>query len=96
MKELVMQKVQTSLRIEEKTFKEARKILSSLGLNFSEAVNIFASMVVKERGLPFDVKALSYPEITYEEAQKKVQRSIESLGKTSSKEADEFFKELLG
>jgi DNA-damage-inducible protein J len=51
-----MSKVQTSLRLEEETFTEAKSILKSLGMNFTEAVNVFASMVVQERGLPFDVK----------------------------------------
>jgi len=51
-----MSKVQTSLRLEEETFNEAKIILKSLGMNFTEAVNVFASMVVQERGLPFDVK----------------------------------------
>ena len=51
-----MSKVQTSLRLEEETFNEAKVILKSLGMNFTEAVNVFASMVVQERGLPFDVK----------------------------------------
>ena len=51
-----MSKVQTSLRLEEETLNEAKSILKSLGMNFTEAVNVFASMVVQERGLPFDVK----------------------------------------
>ena len=51
-----MSKVQTSLRLEEKTFKEAKEILNALGMNFTQAVNIFASMVVQEKGLPFLVK----------------------------------------
>jgi len=51
-----MSKVQTSLRLEEETFNEAKSILKALGMNFTEAVNVFASMVVQERGLPFDVK----------------------------------------
>jgi len=51
-----MSKVQTSLRLEEETFNEAKAILKSLGMNFTEAVNVFASLVVQERGLPFDVK----------------------------------------
>jgi len=51
-----MAKSQTSLRLEEETLTEAKVILRSLGLNFSEAVNIFASMVVQQKGLPFDVK----------------------------------------
>ena len=49
-------KVQTSLRIDEDILLEAKQILNSLGLNFTEAVNIFANMIVQERGLPFQVK----------------------------------------
>ncbi|SKA97361.1 DNA-damage-inducible protein J [Thiothrix eikelboomii] len=49
-------KVQTSMRIEESTFNEAKAILASLGMNFTDAVNIFASMVVQAKGLPFEVK----------------------------------------
>ena len=51
-----MATVQTSMRLDEEQFHEAKKILSHLGLNFTEAVNIFTSMVVLNRGLPFDVK----------------------------------------
>ena len=51
-----MNKVQTSLRLDEDKFIEAKEILKSLGLNFTEAVNIFTSMVVANKGLPFDVK----------------------------------------
>ena len=90
-----MSKVQTSLRLEEETFKEAKKILASLGMNFTEAVNIFTSMVVQERGLPFDVKVSDYPSISFEEAQQKVRRSFDTMSKTSGKSADTFFEELL-
>ena len=51
-----MSKVQTSLRLDEDKFSEAKEILKSLGLNFTEAVNIFTSMVVANKGLPFEVK----------------------------------------
>lgn len=51
-----MSKVQTSLRIEEKSLSEAKVILNSLGMNFTEAVNVFTSMIVQTRGLPFEVK----------------------------------------
>jgi len=51
-----MSKIQTSLRIEEKSLNEAKVILNALGMNFSEAVNVFASMVVQTKGLPFEVK----------------------------------------
>jgi len=49
-------KVQTSLRLDKESLAEAKEILKSLGLNFTEAVNIFTNMVVQERGLPFEVK----------------------------------------
>ena len=51
-----MSKVQTSLRIDEESLIEAKEILKSLGMNFTEAVNVFTSMVVQNKGLPFDVK----------------------------------------
>ena len=51
-----MHKVQTSLRLDEDKFKEAKKILGQLGMNFTEAVNIFTSMIVAKHGLPFEVR----------------------------------------
>lgn len=49
-------KVQTSMRLEESTFNEAKAILASLGMNFTDAVSIFVSLVVQNKGLPFEVK----------------------------------------
>jgi len=49
-------KIQTSMRLDEDILIEAKQILKTLGLNFTEAVNIFANMVVQEKGLPFAVK----------------------------------------
>lgn len=49
-------KVQTSLRIEEETLIQAKAILEKLGMNFSDAVNIFTKMVVQTKGLPFEVR----------------------------------------
>jgi DNA-damage-inducible protein J len=48
-------KVQTSLRLDAAKFSEAKQILAHLGMNFSEAVNIFTSQIVAQRGLPFQV-----------------------------------------
>ena len=90
-----MPKVQTSLRLEEKTFREAKEILASLGMNFTEAVNIFAAMVVQERGLPFDVKLHQYPAISKEEAKKKVEKSIRNITEKSGMESKRFFNKLL-
>ncbi len=82
-----MSKVQTSLRLDEDKFSEAKEILKSLGLNFTEAVNIFTSMVVANKGLPFDVKLPT----------KEFKNSIDELenkdGK-SFKTTEELFKDL--
>ena len=71
-----MPKVQTSLRLEEKTFLEAKTILKSLGMNFTEAVNIFTAIVVQERGLPFDVR------LPNEETRKAIKEAEEGVGET--------------
>ncbi len=83
----MMSKIQTSLRLDEDKFSEAKVILKSLGLNFTDAVNIFTNMVVATRGLPFDVKLPT----------KEFKKSIDELenrdGK-SFKNVDELFKDL--
>ena len=48
-------KIVTSLRIDADKLTEAKQILSQLGMNFSDAVNIFTSLIVANQGLPFDV-----------------------------------------
>ncbi len=48
-------KTQTSLRLDADKLTEAKQILSQLGMNFSEAVNIFTSLIVAKQGLPFEV-----------------------------------------
>jgi DNA-damage-inducible protein J len=42
-----------SIRIEEKTKREAQKTLKHLGLDLSSAVNMFLNQVVTEQGIPF-------------------------------------------
>ena len=49
-------KVQTTIRVEADKLKESKEILKELGLNFSEAVNLFVNMVVNTKGIPFELK----------------------------------------
>ena len=49
-------KVQTTIRVEADKLKQSKEILKELGLNFSEAVNLFVNMVVNTRGIPFELK----------------------------------------
>lgn len=49
----------TQIRIDEGTKKQAVELLEGLGLNLSDAVNIFLKQVILRGGIPFEVK---YPE----------------------------------
>lgn len=49
----------TQIRIDENTKKEAVKLLDGLGLNLSDAVNMFLRQVILRKGIPFEVV---YPE----------------------------------
>ena len=82
-----MSKVQTSLRLDSDKLYEAKEILKSLGLNFTEAVNIFTNMVVANKGLPFDVK------IPTKEFKKSI-NELENKDGKSFKSVDELFDDL--
>lgn len=47
--------IQTSLRLDAEKLNEAKQILSQLGMNFSEAVNIFTSLIAAKQGFTFVV-----------------------------------------
>ena len=49
----------TQIRIDENTKKQAVELLEGLGLNLSDAVNMFLRQIILRKGIPFDV---SYPE----------------------------------
>jgi len=51
-----MSKTQTTIRLEESDYKKAKDILKYIGMNYSQAINMFNRMVVLERGLPFEAK----------------------------------------
>ena len=49
-------KTQTTRRVDQNNYTQAKAILRYLGLSYSQAVNIFNSMIVSAKGLPFEVK----------------------------------------
>lgn len=65
--------VPTQIRIDEATKKQAVELLEGLGMNLSEAVNMFLKQVVLYRGIPFEIR---YPELKPEvvEAMKEAKR----------------------
>jgi len=51
-----MGKTQTTIRLEEQDYKEAKAILKYIGMSYSQAVNMFNRIIVLNRGLPFEAK----------------------------------------
>lgn len=83
----------TQIRIEESTKKQAVELLEGLGLNLSDAVNMFLRQVILHNGIPFEVK---YPEFKPEvieamEEAKQISRDPDVKGYTN---VDELFEEL--
>lgn len=90
--------IPTQIRIEESTKKQAVELLEGLGLNLSDAVNIFLRQVILQKGIPFEIK---YPEETLEfkpevieamEEARKISRDPNVKGYTDVKQ---MFKEIL-
>jgi len=46
----------TTIRIDSKLKEEANEVFDELGLSLSAAVNIFLKAVVREQGIPFEVR----------------------------------------
>lgn len=79
----------TQIRIEENTKKQAVELLEGLGLNLSDAVNMFLRQVILQNGIPFEVK---YPEFKPEvikamEEAKKISRDPDTKWYSSFSEA---------
>ena len=49
-------KTQTTIRVDSDNYAQAKEILKFLGLSYSQAINIFNSMVVSNKGIPFEIK----------------------------------------
>ena len=49
-------KTQTTIRVDQNNYTQAKAILKHLGLSYSQAINMFNSMIVFTRGLPFEIK----------------------------------------
>ena len=49
-------KTQTTIRVEDSTYQQAKHILSQIGMTYSQAISVFNSMIVLNRGIPFDLK----------------------------------------
>lgn len=52
----------TTIRIEPEVKREATAVLDELGLSMSTAVNAFLKALVREQGMPFEMKVRKGPE----------------------------------
>ncbi|MBC8322878.1 MAG: type II toxin-antitoxin system RelB/DinJ family antitoxin [Candidatus Marinimicrobia bacterium] len=81
-------KIQTSVRVEDSFYKEAKSIFTKFGLSFGDAVNIFIAKVAMEKRIPFD---LSLPSV---ELEKRASNIEEKKNIEIYKTANELFEEL--
>ena len=68
-----MESTNLNIRIDKNVKQSAEKIFDDLGLNMTTAINIFLRQVVREKGIPFDVKLKVPNEVTlaaFEEGKK--------------------------
>ena len=49
-------KTQTTIRVDQENYLQAKEILKFLGLSYSQAINVFNNMIVCHKGLPFEIK----------------------------------------
>lgn len=49
-------KTQTTIRVDQENYLQAKKILKYLGLSYSQAINVFNNMIIHHKGLPFEIK----------------------------------------
>ncbi len=89
-----MATISTQVRIDETTKKQAVELLEGLGLNLSDAINMFLKQVVLQNGIPFDVK---YPKFKPEviEAMEEAKRISHDPNVKGYTDVKQMFKEIL-
>ena len=80
-------KTQTTIRVEETSYHQAKEILSQMGLNYSQAISVFNNMIVLNKGLPFELKIPN-------DTTKLALCELETKKGKSFKNVDELFDEL--
>ncbi len=82
-----MGKTQTTIRVEETSYHQAKEILSQMGLNYSQAISVFNNMIVLYNGLPFELKIPN-------EKTKQALHELKNREGKSFKNVDELFDDL--
>jgi len=88
---IIMATVPTQIRIDTTTKTQAVKLFNALGMDMSEAVNIFLRQCILRGGLPFNVEMPHYNKETLDAMSeaKKISRDPDVKGYTSMKKLKE-------
>ena len=81
-------KMQTSVRVDDVFYNEAKEVFSRFGLSFGDAVNLFLAKVSMEKKIPFE---LSLPS---DELIDRTQNIKENQNTTTYKTTDKLFEDL--
>ena len=81
-------KIQTSVRVDDKFYKEAKNIFAKFGLSFGDAVNLFLAKVAMEKSIPFDLS------IPTKELEMRIANIENSKNTELYKTANELFEDL--
>lgn len=68
-----------SAKIENEDKSSFEAILTSIGLNVSTAINAFVKATIREKGIPFELKAVDDPYIYSEENMKYLRQGIAQI-----------------
>ena len=82
-------KMQTSIRVDEKFYKETKEIFSQMGLSFADGINIFLAKVSHEKKIPFELSIEPSEELKHRAQNIKNSKNISSY-----KSSDELFEDL--
>lgn len=81
-------KIQTSVRVDDRFYSEAKEVFDHFGLSFGSAVNIFLAKVAMEKRIPFELNLPS----------DELSQRIENIEKNENikvyQDSDELFEEL--
>ena len=87
------------VRIEPDLKEQAEKILSTLGISASNAINMFYKQIILQRGMPFDLKlpsetVLYFNQLTEQEVDRELQKGIDDIRSGNVKSAKQAFADI--
>ena len=87
------------VRIEPELKEQAEKILNTLGIPASNAINMFYKQIILQRGLPFDLKlpaetVLNFNRLSEKDVDFELQKGIDDVNSGNTKTAKQAFADI--